>query len=437
MLLKDLVPPTVIVTDRGRVVHIHGRTGSFLEPAPGAQAGANIFDMAREGLEVSLSAAIRQAATSGEEIVHPRLRVGTDGDEVVVTLRVLKLKKPEPLRGLFRITFERAEPREGAAATSQASNVLERQDLERELRYAREGHQAVVEELETANEELQSANEELQSTNEELQSTNEELGTSREEIQSVNEELQTVNTELQNKVAQLWHANDDLKNLLNATDIATVFIDNDLSVKRYTDRALSLFRLIPTDVGRPLSDLVSSLRYDALVEDSREVLRTLIPREAEILAVDGRRYLMRILPYRTNDNRIDGLVLTFVDVTMMKTLEEEHARLLEALQGSPVTVYGQDASLVIGWAAGPVFGKAAAEVIGKSDRDLFVAEDMANIDAIKRVVLATGEPKTARARIAGDQRLCELHIAPARDATGSIGGLTCVAVELPTATAPN
>ena len=175
--------------------------------------------------------------------------------------------------------------------------------------------------MQTSQEELRSANEELQSTNEELQSTNEELTTSKEEMQSLNEELQTLNTELQAKVDELSRASNDMKNLLNSTDIATLFLDNDLNVRRFTPQATKIIKLIPADVGRPITDLASELHYPALAEDVREVLRTLASSEKPIGARDGRWFSVRIMPYRTLDDRIDGVVITFADITTAKALE--------------------------------------------------------------------------------------------------------------------
>ncbi len=180
---------------------------------------------------------------------------------------------------------------------------------------------ATHEEMQTAQEELRSANEEMQSTNEELQSTNEELTTSKEEMQSMNEELQTVNAELQAKVDELSRSSNDMKNLLNSTDIATLFLDKELNVRRFTPQATKIIKLIPADLGRPITDLASDLKYPTLIEDVREVLRTLACFEKPAEAHDGRWFTVRIMPYRTMDDRIDGVVITFANITVAKTLE--------------------------------------------------------------------------------------------------------------------
>jgi two-component system CheB/CheR fusion protein len=196
-------------------------------------------------------------------------------------------------------------------------------ELDKELRHVREQLQTTREEMQSSQEELKSTNEELQSTNEELQSTNEELTTSREEMQSMNEELQTVNAEQLSKMDELSWINNDMKNLLNSTEIVTVFLDNELRVRRFTPGADKLFSLLPGDVGRPLSDIVSALLYPKMTEEAREVLRTLVFSEKQIAASDGRWFLVRIMPYRTMEDVIGGLVITFANITAAKTLEAE------------------------------------------------------------------------------------------------------------------
>jgi len=196
-------------------------------------------------------------------------------------------------------------------------------EMERELRQARAELQNTREEMQTSQEELRSTNEEIQSTNEEMQSTNEELTTSKEEMQSLNEELQTVNAELQGKVDELSSSNNDMKNLLNSTDIATLFLDNGLNVRRFTTQATKIIKLIPGDIGRPITDLASDLLYPELPDDANEVLRKLGFAERTVATRDGRWYTVRIMPYRTLDDRIEGVVITFWDISVAKTLESK------------------------------------------------------------------------------------------------------------------
>jgi two-component system CheB/CheR fusion protein len=328
-LLQKYVPASVIVNGRGDIVHIHGRTGAYLEPATG-QPRMNILDMAREGLRLKLGAALRQAVTKNAEIIHPAVRIKANGDYVVVDLRVVRITEPEVLRGLTMVSFHpvavdqdgAAQPVKGAMTKQE---LTRNEELERDLQYTRETLQTTVEELETSNEELKSTNEELQSTNEELQSTNEELETSKEEMQSLNEELTTVNAELQSKVEDLSQANDDMQNLLNSTEIATIFLDNKLNIKRFTKQARRLVHLIDTDVGRPISDLAHELQHQDLAADAETVLQTLVFKECEVQTTTGDWCLMRIMPYRTAENLIEGLVVTFVDINKLKLAERDYA----------------------------------------------------------------------------------------------------------------
>jgi two-component system, chemotaxis family, CheB/CheR fusion protein len=218
------------------------------------------------------------------------------------------------------VVFETASIRTGEQSAVQRGKPLSSEDrgLLLELEYTRQRLQRVNEELQLSNEEFKSANEELQSTNEELQSTNEELETTKEELQSLNEELVTVNAQLQSKLDELADTNDDLRNLVNSTDIATVFLDNELRIKRFTPEATRVSKVIASDIGRPFTDIVSTVRYDGLMELARTVQQTLVVKEQEVQTADGRWYLLRILPYRTSSNVIDGLVLTYVDISAYK-----------------------------------------------------------------------------------------------------------------------
>ena len=338
LLLARFAPVSVVVSERGDVVYIHGRTGAYLEPAAG-QPRLNILDMAREGLQHDLAAALRRAAAQDTEVTREGVRVRSNGDFSYVNLSVTKIHEPESVRGLLLVTFRPrpaavkvGKPRSRAPSGREASRV---EELERELRSTQESLQTTIEELETANEELKSTNEELQSTNEELQSTNEEMETSREEMQSLNEELTTVNAEMQSKVEDLSRTNDDMQNLLNSTEVATIFLDGELNIKRYTEQARQLINLIRTDIGRPLAHLASSLDYEKLVDDCREVLRTLVFKLTEVRSKDGRWYLMRIMPYRTAENVIDGVVITLVDINPVKAAEKSLLRMSKVYLDGP------------------------------------------------------------------------------------------------------
>ncbi len=327
LVLERYAPPAVLANDRGDILYINGRTGKYLEPAAG-KANWNLFAMAREGLRNELPGAFQKALRQKGTVTLHGLRVGANGGEQCVDLIIQRLEEPMPLQGLVLIIFtDVAQPPMAAHAPRGSPKPHARgadlAGLEQELVKVRAEARAALEERQTSQEEFRSVNEELQSSNEELQSTNEELTTSKEEMQSLNEELQTLNAELQAKLDELSRASDDMKNLLNSTDIATLFLDNNLRVRRFTPQTTKIIRLIPADVNRPITDLASELHYAELAEDTREVLRTLASAEKTISARDGRWFTMRIMPYRTLDDRIDGVVITFADITAAKTLEAQ------------------------------------------------------------------------------------------------------------------
>jgi two-component system CheB/CheR fusion protein len=325
VLLDRFGPVGVLVNDRGDIICIHGRTGAYLEIATGGSARLNVLEMAREGLAEELRIALRQAATGEAEVVRDNVKVKANGDYARVNVTVCRLAEPEPLRGLLLVVFRPAAGPARAKIRGEKGGPHRNEHLVQALLEAKESLRATVEELATSNEELKSANEELQSLNEEMQSSNEELETSGEELQSLNEELSNVNAEQASKVEELAQARDDMQNLLNSTEVATIFLDNELRIRRYTETASALINLIATDVGRPLFDQTSKLKYAGLAEDCQDVLKTLRARQAEVETVDGTWHLMRILPYRTMENAIDGVVITFVDITGV-TLAERVGR---------------------------------------------------------------------------------------------------------------
>ncbi len=326
LLLQHFSPPAVLTNDKGDILYISGRTGKYLEPAAG-KANWNIFAMAREGLRFDMGSAFQKALRQQGTVIVKGLKVGTNGGAQTVDITVQAIEEPEALKGMVMIVFnnvaaplETRAPRRSKTSLSDNSRGLE---LEQELQRLRETLETTREEMQSSQEELKSTNEELQSTNEELQSTNEELTTSREEMQSLNEELQTVNAEQQSKMDELGRVNNDMRNLLNSTEIVTVFLDNELHVRRFTSGADKLFKLIPGDVGRPLSDITNKLLYPDMNEEAREVLRTLVFSEKQITTTDGRWFSVRIMPYRTMDDVIAGVVITFSNITAAKALEAE------------------------------------------------------------------------------------------------------------------
>jgi chemotaxis methyl-accepting protein methylase len=335
LILEHYSPSAVLVNDTGNILYVSGRTGKYLEPAAG-KANWNIFVMAREGLRIELGDAFHKALDQAAPVVLRGLKVESHGGKQFVDVTVQRLAEPELLGGMVIIVFTdvtapletEISSRPLKAGKPPARNARQK-ELERKYQQARLEAQTVREEMQTTQEELRSTIEEQQSTNEEMQSTNEELTTSKEEMQSLNEELQTVNSEMQVKMDELARSNNDMKNLLNSTDIATLFLDNELNVRRFTTQATKIIKLIPGDIGRPITDLASDLLYPELAEDAHEVLQKLGFAEKPVGARDGRWFTVRIMPYRTLDDRIDGVVITFTDITAAKTLEaklrEKHA----------------------------------------------------------------------------------------------------------------
>jgi two-component system CheB/CheR fusion protein len=335
ILLQRFAPPSVLVNDKGDIIYITGRTGKYIEPIAG-KANWNIHSMAREGLQQVLPGAFRKALQHFDPIILRNVKIGTNGGTQYADVTVQRIENPDSIRGMVLIVFNDVtvipEPESINSKTGKNRSTGRLKELENELQRSYEDLQSLREEMQTSQEELKSTNEELQSTNEELQSTNEELMTSKEEMQSLNEELQTVNVELQSKISDFVRANDDMKNLLNSTEIATLFIDKELNIRRYTDQVTNIFKLRNADIGRPFTDLVTHLKYPEIETHARQVIKNLISVETATQTHDGRWFNVRIMPYRTVDDRIDGLVITFIDVTLSKKQEMELKEVNEELQ---------------------------------------------------------------------------------------------------------
>ena len=318
VLLQEFSPPAALVNEQGDILYISGRTGKYLEPAAG-KANWNIHVMVRPAIRTQLAAALREALQGKKSIELNGLRLEDDAP-LTVDVTVRALQEPRALEGTVMIVFrDVAAPPAAKGRRRRAGTVGPVADVE--LARAREEIRALRQEMRASQEELQSANEELQSTNEELQSANEELTTSKEESQSMNEELQTINAELHSKLDDLALAQSDMQNLLNSTDIATLFLDNALNVRRFTEHITRIIHLRDGDIGRPLSDLASTLIYPELSADAKETLRTLAVSEKQIATTDGHWFNVRIMPYRTVANVIQGVVITFVDISAAKELE--------------------------------------------------------------------------------------------------------------------
>jgi len=326
-LLERYAPPCVIINERHEILFIHGRTGRYIEPAPG-EAELNILKMAREGLRPALLAATHQARGEHRSVTVPGVVVKSEGEEHVIDLVVKPFSRPphgsDHLMVIFRDTEPDEEPAE-VAITAPPEGLPQRVvDLEQELRSTKDYLQTIIEELETSNEELKATNEELQSSNEELQSTNEELEVSRQELQSMNEELVTVNVELELRVGKLAKANNDIENLLTGTEIGAIILDRNLCVQRYTPTATRIIELISSDVGRPLYHIANRLDLECdLGRDALRVMTADASLQRNVRTHDQCWFKMQINPYRTSENAVEGVVITFVDITDRLRLQEE------------------------------------------------------------------------------------------------------------------
>jgi two-component system CheB/CheR fusion protein len=375
-ILQQVAPAAALVSAQGDILYLHGRPGMYLEPAPGEAGVNNILKMAREGLRRALSMALHQAAARNERVRCPGLSVKTNGHFTPVNLSICPLisaagRTPAPgftnafASGfantadspLYLVILEEAAPLPPEQAQQTANAGANNRDtadaaariaaLQQELRATEEYLQSTQQELESSNEEIKSSSEEMHSVNEELHTTNEELETTKEELQSVNEELATLNAELQTKVVDLSRTNNDMNNLLAGTGIGTVFVDLKLRILRFTPTASVITNLILSDVGRPVAHIVSNLvRYDRLVADVQAVLDTLQPKEVDVQATNGKWYTMRILPYRTLDNAIEGAVITFVDIDEIVHTREALRKANEVLRLAVVVRDAHDAITV-------------------------------------------------------------------------------------------
>ena len=387
-LLQQIAPVGALVNGQGDILYLHGRTGMYLEPAPGEAGTSNILKMARKGLRRELAAALHKAARTKELVRSPALRVKTNGHFTSVNLSILAVAAgPAALSEapLYLVVLEEALPfdpqqAQQTALQANANDDSPESEVDARVEALQQELRAQEEYLQTSNEELKSSNEEMQSMNEELQSTTEELETSKEELQSVNEELATVNAELQTKVMDLSRANNDMNNLLAGTGIGTVFVDHHLRILRFTPAASAIIHLILSDVGRPVGHLASNLvGYNRLVADVRAVLDNLIPLEVDVQTTGDMWYTMRIQPYRTIDNVIEGAVITFVDITEMKN-SQEALRKVNSLLGR-LAVVVQDAhdaitvqdldGRILAWNPGAVrmYGWSEAEALVMNVRD--------------------------------------------------------------------
>jgi two-component system CheB/CheR fusion protein len=333
IVLAGYAPPGVIVNDAMEILRFRGQTGHYLEPEPG-QASFNLLKMAREGLKLELRTALHRAKKTNALVRKEGLRVRHNGQVRHVSVEIVPLKTPPAEKGFYLVLFEEVtpeavpEPQEMISAEKAKKPIKNEKDgrmaqLEKELASTREYLQSMVEEQEATNEELRSSNEEALSSNEELQSVNEELETAKEELQAANEELTTMNEELQNRNIEMHQLNNDLINVLASVNIPVLILGNDSSIRRFTPMAGEVINVVSSDVGRSIHDIRLGVEVPHLDQLISEVLDTLSVREREVQDREGRWYSLRVHPYRTTDNKIDGTVLTLVDIDSLKRSEEQ------------------------------------------------------------------------------------------------------------------
>lgn len=386
-LLEQEGPPSVVVGSDYEIIHLSETAGRYLR-RPGGRPSADLLREIRPELRLDLQVALAEAFKNGRATSSHPIRLETGGETTWVHVIVRPSAESDPdERALVLFAEVESAGGEGSRTSADPDAASHRdarvERLEEEIRLLRSRLQTTIEDYESSNEEMKAANEELQSMNEEYKSTTEELETSKEELQSVNEELATVNQQLNVKVDELASANNDLRNLMAATEVGTLFLDRDLSIQRYTPQITELFNVMPGDVGRPISHLTHEIAYDDLVDDARQVLSDLVPLEREVRGRRGRWYLMRMRPYRTIDDRIDGVVLTFLDITARREgerarhrAEERYRLLVENVHEYAIVtldLQGRVASWNVG--AERIYGYDEAEVIGESGAIILTPDD--------------------------------------------------------------
>lgn len=372
ILLQEFAPASLVVNEAFEIVHISGNVDRFIK-MPAGKPTLNIIKMAPRELSVALGTGIRVAFREEKQVAYNNITYSAPDQKSRkrVRLTIRPLAEAEDLGTFVLVIFEGTDPLTSGQRDDQTFDIESQakqriSDLEQEVEHARENLQATIEELETSNEELQATNEEILASNEELQSTNEEL-------QSVNEELYTVNTEHQNKIMQLTELNNDITNFLGSTSIGTIFLDEKLAIRKFTPAVTAQINLLAQDIGRPIDHISNNLQHDKLVDDAREVLKTLVPIQKEVRGKSGRWYIMSLMPYRTGDNVIKGVVISFVDITEVKAANESLRKLWLVIEHSTNLVMITDSRGTIEYvnqAFVNATGWSVEEAIGQNPRIL-------------------------------------------------------------------
>lgn len=432
-LLESLAPPSVLVNGDYDIMHLSPSAGRFLQMS-GGEPSHNLLRTMQPEVRIELRAALYQAR-EGAQIRLPPMRMPMGGDTLAVQLRIVPMQQTGEL--LFLVLFdtreETIESGEQRVARLHADPMAKH--LDAEIERLKLQLRETVEQYEASTEELKASNEELQAMNEELRAATEEIETSREELQSINEELTTVNNELKSSVDQLSHANSDMHNLMDATAIATVFVDREMRIMRYTPAALGLFNLIPSDVGRPLTDLGTHLEYPQLGDDAAQVLERLVPVQREVGQPNGSWYLARLMPYRTMEDRIAGVVFTFIDISERKQAEEMRLWLAAVVSATTDAIisFAMDQT-ILSWNSGAqkLYGYSAEEAIGRPMSMLLPRGLADRPDAASEVLggRSSGSIETVRRRKDGSEVRVSINVSPVRDSRGTVIAGTATARDI-------
>jgi two-component system CheB/CheR fusion protein len=433
-LLEQLAPPSVLVNGLHDIVHLSPSAGRFLQLG-GGEPSRNLLRALQPELRIDVRAALYQASQQGKEVQLPPMKVALAGGSAVTSIRVIPSQQPG--ESLYLILFDTShaggETEEAKAARLEADPIA--RHLDAEIDRLKHQLRDTVEQYEASSEELKASNEELQAMNEELRAATEELETSREELQSINEELTTVNQELKSKVDALSHSNSDMQNLMDATQIATVFLDRELRIMRFTPSAVGLFNLIPTDLGRPLTDMATQLDYPELGDDARRVLQKLVPIQREVGQADGSWYLARLMPYRTMEDRIAGIVFTFIDITERKRAEEVRLWLSAVVSSTTDAIisFALDET-ILSWNSGAqrLFGYLPEEAIGQSLRLLAPERDTETERIVSEVAAGRGMSnfEAVRRRKDGSEVHVAITISPVKEPGGHVQAGTAIARDI-------
>ena len=416
-LLDDYAPASVLISRKYEVLYFQGPTGDFLE-APTGQPTHDLIAMSRQGLPTKLRAACHKAIQNEQLVSDSSARVKHNNHWQPCIITVKPIIEPKQAEGLLLVTFQKLDIKDAESGLETEASPVEESSLVRQLEYelkvTRDDLQSTIEDMESSNEELKASNEEIMSMNEELQSANEELETSKEELQSLNEELSTVNSQLQDKVDELDNAHNDMSNLLNSAEIATLFLDTDLCIRQFTSATGKLLGLLSSDIGRPISTFATDFSSSDMLQDAARVLQNLTPLENEFHVSSGAYYLRRIQPFRTADNRIEGLVITFFNITRRVEGEQQSRRMATILHDSDdaITLLDLDGK-ISAWNRGAekLYGYTEAEAQKMTIYDLLPKEQQDDTrEYLKRITQGESITSLNSDRLTKDGRLLTVWI---------------------------